>query len=509
VAGQKLKSPWTGFTSLALIVAGYLFLELIAGAPDSPLVPVLPGGVRVPSWNTRGAAFLGLDRLGRVGLTILSLGVVAIVGVAFLVLARECWRGRVRLAPVLVAGTASLVLTMAGPLLLSRDVYSYAAYGRMYALHGANPYVSSPSSFRTDPFTPVLSPQWKNTRSDYGPTFTLISAGVTRVTSASPAATIRSFQLLAGVSLAAAALMAGAACRKARRELVPLATAVVVLDPVLVLHTVGGGHNDALTALFLAGALWLSVRGPRTSAAITVLLTVATLVKLSVGVALAVWLAWLWRALPEERRGRTGALHASLVVATAAAITAPLWAGVRTVRSLSTLTSLEGWASGVRLVGRGAGAVARAVAGSAAGAAAGRSVDAVFLAVFAAALWLLLTRAALPAPPLAWGVSLLLLALAIPIFLPWYAAWFIPFLPFVVDGPLMAIGIGASVLLALTGIPAEPGSTPGVWHDMVLGVHYGAAPVMLALFAFAVRRVLAMGWALDDPWRSPNHRPRS
>ena len=36
-----------------------------------------------------------------------------------------------------MAGIVALALSVAGPLLLSRDVYSYAAYGRMFALHHA------------------------------------------------------------------------------------------------------------------------------------------------------------------------------------------------------------------------------------------------------------------------------------------------------------------------------------------------------------------------------------
>jgi alpha-1,6-mannosyltransferase len=499
-----------------VLVAGYLFMELIAGAPASPLVPALPREVGLPAWNIRGAALLGLDRQGRTALTVLALTVMAALVAAFLTLVRESWRGRVRLAPVMVAGGASLVLSMAGPLLLSRDVYSYAAYGRMFALHDANPYVLPPSAVRNDPFTPVLSPQWRNTRSDYGPAFTLISAGIARASSGSPEATIRSFQVLAGAALAGAALLAAAACRRVRPERTAMAAAVVALDPVLVLHTVGGGHNDALAALLLAAALWLSVRGGSLSgeipgsaaqgpvsagtSTVTVLLTLAALVKLSLGVALAVWVWLLWRGAPPGRRVRVEAVHAVLVVATGTAATAPLWAGFRTLRSLSTLTSLEGWASGVRLVARGAEAVARALGGSGAATATGRAIDAAFLLVLAAALWRLLSRATPPAAGPAWGTSLLLLALAIPIFLPWYAAWFLLFLPLLSDDVLIWIGLGASVLLALTGIPAEPSGAPGLWQDMVLAVHYGAAPIMLGLFAVAVSRVLA---AADPSVRTP------
>jgi hypothetical protein len=61
------------------------------------------------------------------------------------------------------------------------------------------------------------------------------------------------------------------------------------------------------------------------------------------------------------------------------------------------------------------------------------------------------------------------------------------------DGRLAIIGFLVAGLLALTGVPAEPGSAPGLWRDMVLGVHYGIAPIMLGLFLAWTGRVLGIG----------------
>src|SRR5437899_666838 len=70
-----------------------------------------------------------------------------------------------------------------------------------------------------------------------------------------------------------------------------------------------------------------------------------------------------------------------------------------------------------------------------------------------------------------WGPALLLLALAMPYLLPWYAAWFAPFLGLMQDDALLWIGVAATGMLALTLVPADPFhglSTGGV----MLGVHY-------------------------------------
>jgi hypothetical protein len=78
----------------------------------------------------------------------------------------------------------------------------------------------------------------------------------------------------------------------------------------------------------------------------------------------------------------------------------------------------------------------------------------------------------------AWGVTLLLLALSMPYLLPWYAAWFAPFLGLLTDDALLLAGALVTGVLALTLIPADPFhglTTPAVMN----GVHYGAASVLL------------------------------
>src|SRR4029079_6796301 len=87
-----------------------------------------------------------------------------------------------------------------------------------------------------------------------------------------------------------------------------------------------------------------------------------------------------------------------------------------------------------------------------------------------------------------WGVALLAFSLAAPYLLPWYAAWLLPLVAVAAAanprraGPFVVVGVIQAGVLALTGIPAEPGAMPGMWRAMVLGVHYGAAPVLLTLF---------------------------
>ncbi len=512
-----MASPSTSrlaWVALGSLVVGYVLIDLVAGAPDSPLVPPLPAGVRRPGWSTAGARWIGLDRLTGTGLTVASIGLIVGILAAFFLVLVEARRGRAGAGPVLVAAGLSLALSVAAPVLLSRDVYSYAAYGRMYALHHSNPYVRLPSAFPSDPFVAVASPAWIDTRAVYGPAFVLAGAGVARTWAGSPGATIMAFKVLAGMGAALATVLAARVVTRsmsrtktpAQPELargsVGLAAAAVGLNPVIVVHTVGGAHNDALIAACLAGALALAVRRSNRAASlgVTALITLAGLIKVVVFPALLVWFWVLFRSSARERRAQSSALHVALAVALCLAFSAPFLDSIRALTSLVALTSMEGWASPARLVARGARALGSGIGGPAAAHIVGKVVVVGFLAFFAAAFIRFLRhqdadRTALLADRLAntWGACILGLALAIPYLLPWYAAWFLPFVALMSEGRLAMIGFAAAGLLALTGIPAEPGSVPGLWRDMVLGVHYGIAPIMLALLVAWAGRVLRVG----------------
>jgi hypothetical protein len=525
--------------ALGSLVVGYLLIDLVAGAPDSPLVPPLPTGVPRPGWTTTGARWIGLDRLTRTGLTAVSIALLIAIVAAFFLVAVDARRGRVGAAPVLIAACLSLALSVASPVMLSRDVYSYAAYGRIYALHDENPYVRTPSAFPSDPFVAAASPAWIDTRAVYGPAFVLTGAGVARAWAGSPGATLLAFKVLAGIGAVLATALAAWAARSVRRRdaaaapelsqgTVALAAAAVGLNPVIVIHTVGGAHNDAMIAAALAGALVLAVRWLREGPAdgltrstgrsggepgrgvaraaigpvplgVTALLTLAGLIKVVVFPVLLVWLWYLLRASPRGRRGVGLAFHGGAAAALSLAFSAPFLDSARALTSLVTLASVEGWASPARLAARGAKALGNGIGGSGAGNVLGKVVVVGFLAWFAAAFIGFFRRGAGRAAQgpdhlaNAWGACALGLALAIPYLLPWYAAWFLPFLALMTDGGLAMIGFVAAGLLALTGVPAEPGSAPGLWRDMILGVHYGIAPVMLGLFLAWAGRVLGIG----------------
>lgn len=489
--------------ALATLVAGYLGMAVVAGAPNSPLTVLLPAGTAPPASARSLADAAGLADVGRRGLTAVAWVLLVVVVAAFAVVVFEAWSKRIRLAAVLIAAAWSLLIAVAGPLLLSRDVYTYAAYGRIEALYGGNPYLTNLSAFPHDRFVAVTSVQWLHTHTHYGPLFTLASAGLVRVWAGSVAGTILAFKVLAGVSIATATGLVVFAARRIRPERAALAAALVGLNPVIVVHTVGGGHVDALLAAPLAGACALVVTQPpgrsARAVAVTVLLTLACLIKTVMLPVLLLWLAWLAR----PRAVRALALHLLVIGALVVATAAAFFSSSQPSAPFASLGGIESWASPSHFVARGAQTVVAAVAGTHAGHDTRVVVEAAFLLLFAVLLWRLVRRvraadARLPIEE--WGIALLLLALSLPYLLPWYAAWFVPFLAFFEDAMLSFAGVFTCVVLAFTLVPADPFhglTTPAVMD----GVHYAAAPLLLLVLVVVAARLRppALGGAARQP----------
>ncbi len=498
------RTSWVARWALGLLMVGYALIAVAASVPGSPLTPPLPPGTKPAAALARTASALGLDRPGRFGLTVVALCLLAGLVGAFVVLLVEAWRGRVGLRAVAVAGAVAIAFAVVAPVLVSRDVYSYAAYGRIVSLHGSNPYVQNPTAYPGDPFTRVLAPAWRHTRSVYGPAFTLLSAALS---GGSPAADLLAFKVVAALAVGGAGWLGALALREwGLPERAPFGAALVLLNPVIVVHTVGGAHNDALVALCVAGAAWLASRWRPVEAPpgasrrdtpsalggrgelVVLVLAAAALVKIVAVIPLFVF-AWVAGRKAVSRRQAVRTLADVAVVAGGLTLFMALPFGLHGLTGVANLASRQGGASGARLVARGAQALGRAVAGSGGGRVFGAVVYVLFLDAFAVLLWWILRRAEPRSLPRDWGVALVAFALAAPYLLPWYAAWFLPLLAFsAVDTPAL-VGIGAACLLALAEVPAEQGSSPLLWRDMELAVHYVAAPAMLSLFVVLARHL--------------------
>lgn len=140
---------------------------------------------------------------------------------------------------------ALLVLFACLPPLLSHDVYSYVDYARLAVRHGLDPYVHVPASAPADDAFPHVT--WTEISSAYGPLFTLatyplawlpVEAAVYVLKAASAAAVLAIASLVARLAPA--------------RGVDPVrAAAFVALNPLVLVHVVGGPHNDGVAVLLM------------------------------------------------------------------------------------------------------------------------------------------------------------------------------------------------------------------------------------------------------------------
>jgi hypothetical protein len=165
-----------------------------------------------------------------------------------------------RLKTAIVALVAGFAVA---PVLLSHDVYSYIDYARLGVVHGLDPYVHPPAAAPFDPAYARVT--WIDATSAYGPLFTLATY---------PLAWLPVWLGVAALKATAAISVLGITLLVARiapsRGVSPLgAAAFVALNPLVLIHVVGGAHNDgpAMLAATVGVVAMLSAREASAGAA--------------------------------------------------------------------------------------------------------------------------------------------------------------------------------------------------------------------------------------------------
>ena len=183
-----------------------------------------------------------------------------------------------------------------GTPILSNDVYSYAAQGEM-ASRGIDPTAFGPYALSRGPFLNAVDPIWRDAPAPYGPVAIELSSWAVSVTGNSPAGAV---WVMRAVAAAGVAMTAVGVVLLARRHRVPAASALVagVAGPLVLLHMIGGSHNDALMMGLLTLGMAAFTAHRRFLAVVLVVLAVA--VKLPAAVAL-VFIGWNWRNGDDQR----------------------------------------------------------------------------------------------------------------------------------------------------------------------------------------------------------------
>jgi alpha-1,6-mannosyltransferase len=456
---------------------GSVVFATFAAAPGSPFQPVLPSGVRPNGPFTALATAIGLDRLAGTWLIVTGVMASALAVAGFLVLVRESWRGRVSLRTVIVLVIVLHAVVLTLPLLFSRDVYSYAFYGRIAAVYDANPYVQTPVDFGGDALWPLVGPKWVDTPAVYGPLFTTVSSGIARSVDA-PAGQVDAYRWLAAIaSLATVAMIAGVA-RRLHPERAAFAAAVFGVNPVVVFHAVGSGHNDLLVALAVVSAFALLVSARELPA--VAVLALGALVKATAVLPLALVLVWCIARRPPGRRARTAATHGGLAIAIGVIFSLPYLQTDDPTLGMLRLAGHEGWLAPSVFMRKVFDMLSFGTMGWLARVAFAVTLILVFLQLARDVGRRAADGESVEAVGAAMGWSMVLLMLLGPVLLPWYVVWALPLAWLLPKAPRATL-VAAGAALALAQWSTEPLRYPDAFAVNLWIGHWIVTPAMFAL----------------------------
>ena len=416
--------------AIAASIAGTLFVAIVSATPRSPYYPVLPDGVEAQGPLRWIAAAVGLQRLSDVGLMLVGLLAVIAAGAGFILVLREAWHRRIPMRLVFVMAIAFHVLVLTLPLLFSRDVYSYAYYGRLWTTYGANPYVLTPKDFPYNSLWSLTWPGWRGTPSVYGPLFTWVSVLTTGVVS-SVHSQIRSFQVIAALASVGTMVVLARLVQRVRPERAVFAVAVIGLNPIVVFHVVGGGHNDMLVAFFIAAAAsFLFARRELASAAC---LALGMSVKASAVVPLILLVVAIAASVEPERRKKLLVKCAGIVGGIWLVLAAPFLQRANPTLGMFQLSGHDSGKAPGQLLVHALTWVATTIGGPAFATPAAVTAHIALFGLSVTGVWMIARRiwqdpsARRPtAQVAAWGWALLTVILLAPMLGAWYLVWVLP-----------------------------------------------------------------------------------
>jgi alpha-1,6-mannosyltransferase len=430
-----------GFLALVAIVAG-------SAQQRSPFALKLPGawffGVP-PSAQSPPSSHFEL------------LGLVAVYG--GLVLLIRVWYGLVRTVSqvpgvparhlVAVAGLWTVPLLVAPPL-FSRDVYSYVAQGELMS-HHISPYVYGVGVLGATPMVSLVDKLWINTPAPYGPLFMGIDGLLTVVAGHHELPDVVLLRLLEVLGVGLIALGVSMLARSYGRD-PAYALTLAVLNPVTMLHLVGGAHNDALMLGLMLVGLALAKRGRPLAGIVLCALATAVKVPAAIGVVYIGW-EWMGPGVPGRERVRplvTAGLVTLAVMGALSFVTGLGWSWVLNLATPGTVRSWVAPATGIGQLLTGAAHLAHIPVAEHLVLSATRLLGLGTAA--AAGLWLLAKVDELGTLR-AMGMTMLLVVVLGPVVQPWYLSWGLIVLAPVAEGWLRGLIVGASVASAFLGLP--------------------------------------------------------
>lgn len=439
IAGLILRPALLGFIAILAICLG-------ASLPSSPFKLEMPGTWFFGVPSTTDGSHWGV-----------YFSLAAVYGGLLLLI--RVWWGMTRLyarrpgVPCRRLGWVfalwSFPLMVIAPI-FSRDVYSYAAQGEMVS-HHMNPYLYGPFELGNNAFTAPVDPLWGNAPAPYGPLFLQVDGFFARITFHNALATVVLLRLLSYAGVLLIAFCVPKLASLYHRDKAELFT-LVVLNPVTLLHLVGGSHNDSLMlGLTVAGVVAAKQRRPIVA---VLLVALATAIKAPAAVVLP-YIGWVWlgEGIPIRQRIRpmvTAGLIALGVLGFFSYVSGLGWGWVT---NLDTPGAVRSWTAPATTIAFVVSGFSHLL-GVGVGVGGVLTVTRFFGMVIAAVtgIWLLLNSDRIGTLK-ALGLTMLAFVLLGPVDQPWYLAWGIILLAPVAHGRLRSMLIGLSMFTAFVELP--------------------------------------------------------
>ena len=270
---------------------------------------------------------------------------VALMLIAWLWLGRRALTGEASEYAMVASTGFWLAPLMLSVPVFSRDTYSYLAQGALLR-DGLDPYAVGPIE-NPNPLLDNVSPIWTITTAPYGPAFIMIARLVTMLVGNH---VIAGTMLLRLCMLPGLALLIWATPRLARHlgANAPIALWICVLNPLVIIHLMGGVHNEMLMVGLMTAGITLTFE--RRHVAGVTLIALGVAVKATAGIALP-FMVWVWMRHLRERRGyrplpafaAAGAASVLILVAVFAVLSGLAGVGLGWLTALAGSVKIINW----------------------------------------------------------------------------------------------------------------------------------------------------------------------
>jgi len=434
-----------------------------------------------------GAWFFGVPATSGAPSHVSFVGLVAVYG--GLVLFMRVWYGLIRtlarlpgvpVKKLALVAALWMVPLLVGPPLFSNDIYSYAAQGEMMSRH-ISPYHYGPGVLGVVQSVSLVDHFWINTPVPYGPLFMWSDGLLTNVSLHHELTDLVLLRLSALLGVGLIALSIPSLARSVGRD-PSYAFTLAVLNPVTILHLVGGAHNDALMLGLLLSGLAVARRGRPVWGIVLCSLAAAVKIPGAIGIVYIGW-QWLGPGVPVRARLRPlviAGMISTALMATLALVTGLGWSWVLNLATPGTVRSWVAPATGVGIVVSdlahlvGIGVPVHVMLSCT------RVLGEVAAGVVAVVLLLRSDR-------IGWLKAMALTMLAVvalgPVVQPWYLSWGLVLLAPVASGRLRTLLIGLSVGSAFIGLPAGRNLVSDLLHANPLTL---AAALLVCLAVLTV-----------------------